>query len=207
MTTRILVADDHPLFRAALKLAVNRVSADCELLEACNIGEAQKHLRETPSVSLVLLDLKMPDTTGVEGLVTLRAQFPFVPVVIVSACEERQQIKKALALGASGYIPKSVSMDVLVAALKSILDGEIWIPSGIDLDEEPGLERLSALTPAQLRILMDLQRGRLNKQIAFDIGVTEATVKSHLTAIFKKLGVSNRTQAVLAIQSLMEEAA
>src|SRR5690606_21300074 len=142
-----------------------------------------------------------------EGLVTLRAHFPFIPGVIVSASVERQQIKKAMAVGASGYIPKSVSMDTLATHLNAILDGEIWIPPGIDLQKEPALERLSALTPAQLRILMDLQRGRLNKQIAFDIGVTEATVKSHLTAIFKKLGVSNRTQAVLAIQSAIGEVA
>ena len=207
MTTRILVADDHPLFRDALKLAVLRVSPDCEIVEACTIQEALKRLEEAPPPSLVLLDLKMPDCTGVEGLVAVRARFPLAPVAIVSGSEDRRQIKKALALGASGYIPKSVSMDELAAALEAILSGEIWTPPGADVDVEPALERLGALTPAQLRILMDLQRGRLNKQIAFDIGVTEATVKSHLTAIFRKLGVGNRTQAVLAIQSLMEDAA
>jgi len=204
---RILVADDHPLFRDALKLAVCRVSPDCELVEACNVEEALQHLEKTPNLSLVLLDLKMPDCAGVEGLVAIRARFPLAPVAIVSACEDRQQIRKALALGASGYIPKSASMDVLAAALEAILNGEIWTPLGDELEVDTSLERLSALTPAQLRILMDLQRGRLNKQIAFDIGVTEATVKSHLTAIFRKLGVVNRTQAVLAVQSLMDGAA
>lgn len=201
MTTRILVADDHPLFRSALKLAVAQISADFDLVEACNIRQAQSHLQDTPFISLVLLDLKMPDCSGMEGLLTLRAQFPYVPVVIVSASEDRQQMRKALALGASGYIPKSVSMDALTGALKSILEGEVWIPPGVDLDQESSPERFSAVTPAQLRILLDLQRGRLNKQIAFDAGVTEATVKAHLTVIFKKLGVANRTQAVLAIQA------
>jgi DNA-binding NarL/FixJ family response regulator len=202
-----LVADDHPLFRSALKSAVAQISADFDLIEACNIRQALSHLQEAPYVSLVLLDLKMPDCSGVEGLLMLRAQFPYVPVVIVSASEDRQQMRKALALGASGYIPKSVSMDVLTGALTSILEGEIWIPAGVDLDREDSLERFSAVTPAQLRILLDLQRGRLNKQIAFDVGVTEATVKAHLTVIFKKLGVANRTQAVLAIQALTDEAA
>lgn len=207
MTTRILVADDHPLFREALKTAVSRVVPDCVLLEACTIEEALLSLSTTPSPSLVLLDLKMPDCAGVEGLIAIRARFPLTPVAIVSAYEERRQVRRALALGACGYIPKSVSMDVLAAALEAILGGEIWTPPGSDLDGEPALDRLDILTPAQLRILIDLQRGRLNKQIAFDIGVTEATVKSHLTAIFRKLGVMNRTQAVLAIQSMMTDAA
>ena len=207
MTTRILVADDHPLFRDALKLAVSRASPDCEIVEACTIEQALQRLERTPAFSLVLLDLKMPDCGGFEGLVAVRARFPLAPVVIVSACEDRLQIKKALALGASGYIPKSASMGVLAGALETILRGEVWAPSDVDTETEPSLERLGTLTPAQLRILMDLQQGRLNKQIAFDIGVTEATVKSHLTAIFRKLGVLNRTQAVLAVQSLMEDAA
>ena len=207
MTTSILVADDHPLFRSALKLAVAQISADCDLVEASNIRQTLAHLQEKPFISLVLLDLKMPDCTGVEGLLTLRAQFPYVPIVIISASEDRQQMRKALALGASGYIPKSVSMDVLTSALKAILEGEIWVPEGIDLDRNSPVERLGVVTPAQLRILMDLQRGRLNKQIAFDVGVTEATVKAHLTVIFKKLGVANRTQAVLAIQAQADEAA
>jgi DNA-binding NarL/FixJ family response regulator len=204
------VADDHPLFRDALKLAVARICTNCEVVEACTVEGALQQLDRSPSFSLVLLDLKMPDCAGVEGLVAIRARFPLAPVVIVSACEERAQIRKTLALGAFGYIPKSAPMDVLTAALKTILSGEVWTPFGDeDLAQpaEPSLERLGTLTPAQLRILMDLQRGRLNKQIAFDIGVTEATVKSHLTAIFRKLGVVNRTQAVLAVQSLMEDAA
>jgi DNA-binding NarL/FixJ family response regulator len=204
---KILVADDHPLFRNALKSAVSRISPNCELIEACNVEEALRRLETAPDLSLVLLDLKMPDCAGVEGLMAIRARFPLAPVAVVSAYEDRQQIRKALALGASGYIPKSVSMEVLAAALEAILDGEIWTPLGDDIEVDAPLERLSTLTPAQMRILMDLQRGRLNKQIAFDIGVTEATVKSHLTAIFRKLGVVNRTQAVLAVQSLMDSAA
>ncbi|MGZ3273644.1 MAG: response regulator transcription factor [Caulobacteraceae bacterium] len=209
MTTNILVADDHPLFRDALKIAVSRIAPHAELVEACTLSQALQHLETTPTISLVLLDLRMPDCAGVESLLAVRARFPLTPVVIVSACEDRQQIRKILALGASGFIPKSASMEALGSALESILAGDVFAPlDAAELAEtEPALERLGTLTPAQLRILMDLQRGRLNKQIAFDVGVTEATVKSHLTAIFRKLGVVNRTQAVLAVQSLMEDAA
>lgn len=209
MTTRILVADDHPLFRDALKLAVSRVSPDCELVEASNVEQALQHLQKMPNLSLVLLDLKMPDCSGVEGLVSLRARFPGAAVAVVSGCDDPRQVHKALALGACGYIPKSVSMEALVAALETILSGEIWAPASaaVEPSAERSMRRLGGFTPAEVRILMDLQRGRLNKQIASDIGVSEATVKSHLTSIFRKLGVVNRTQAVLAVQSLMDSAA
>ncbi|WP_395673062.1 response regulator [Phenylobacterium sp.] len=206
MTLRVLIADDHPLFRDALELAVLRSRADAEVVHACSLGQALQQLDGPAGFDLVLLDLTMSDCSGVEGLLTIRSRFPDQPVAIISAHEDHRQVKTALSLGAAGYIPKSSSLPALTGALDAILAGTCWAPDGYT-ETAASADPTDALTPAQLRILMDLQRGRLNKQIAFDLGVTEATVKAHLTAIFRKLRVTNRTQAVLAVQSLPEIAA
>jgi DNA-binding NarL/FixJ family response regulator len=205
MALRVLVADDHPLFRDALELAVRRLHSDAEVVHACSLSEAVWQVEASP-FDLVLLDLTMSDCSGVEALLKVRSDFPAQAVAIISGYEDPRQIETALALGAAGYIPKSSSLSALTRALDSIVAGDVWAP-GDPVQAPCAADRLSALTRAQLRILMDLQRGRLNKQIAFDMGVTEATVKAHLTAIFRKLKVTNRTQAVLAIQSLPEIAA
>ncbi len=206
MGTRVLIADDHPLFREALELAILRLWNDAEVVHACTLAEGMATL-SAQEFSLVLLDLNMCDCSGVQALLTVRSQFPRQAVAIISADEDHHQIRTALALGAAGYIPKSCSLPGLGHALNRIMAGECWTPPLAMAASNPEDRGLGALTPAQLRILLDLQRGRLNKQIAFDTGVTEATVKAHLTAIFRKLGVANRTQAVLAIQSLRPAAA
>ncbi|WP_374469409.1 response regulator [Phenylobacterium sp.] len=202
--TGVLLADDHPLFRTALSTAVRRVRSDARILEASTLSGALDRLRETPAVDLVLLDLRMPDCDGFTGLLTLRAEFPAAPVVVVSASEDDETVRRALAFGASGFIPKSASLETMVEALETVLAGDAWAPAVPDPErDDAAAERIASLTPAQLRILVGLRRGRLNKQIAYEIGVTEATVKAHMTAIFRKLGVLNRTQAVIAAEALM----
>lgn len=200
---RIVVADDHPLFRAALRSAVERASPAAGIVECASLAEAQGALRAGP-VDLLLLDLKLSDVEGLTGLTLVRAEHPAVPVAVVSASEEPQTIRRALALGAAGFIPKSAALPEMVQAITAILDGETWAP---DVEaagpEEADLQaRIASLTPSQLRILDGLKAGRLNKQIAFDLGVTEATIKAHLTSVFRKLGVQNRTQAVILAQSV-----
>lgn len=208
---RVLLADDHPLFRAALTAAVRRVWPEAEVIEAQGLGAALQALAaDVSGVSLLLLDLKMPDCDGFSGLLSLRQSYPAVPVVVVSGSEDAETIKKALAFGAAGFIPKSASLEEMGEALSAILSGDAWAPSCManlimDAPDQDMTARLASLTPAQLRILIGLQRGLLNKQIAFEMGVTEATVKAHMTAIFRKLGVLNRTQAVIAAQALSLE--
>ncbi|MDZ4363204.1 response regulator transcription factor [Brevundimonas sp.] len=202
---RIVIADDHPLFRVALRQALGRAVPDAAIEECSTLNEARIAL-ETGPVDLLLLDLKMPDCEGFAGLVAIRGTFPVVPVAVVSASEDAVTIRRALAFGAAGFIPKSATLDEMIEALTAILAGESWLPPVTDTgqaDPEADMEdRIASLTPSQLKILVGLQQGRLNKQIAFDLGVTEATIKAHLTGVFRKLGVQNRTQAVIAAQAL-----
>lgn len=204
--TRVLIADDHPLVRAALTTAVRRARPDARVEEAQTLAEAVDRLRADPHVSMALLDLRMPDCEGFAGLLTLRAEFPTVPVAVVSATEDADTIRKALSFGAAGYVPKSTSLDGMAEALSALLDGDEWAPpTEPSAPVDDAATRIASLTPAQLRILIGLQKGRLNKQIAYDMGVSEATVKAHMTAIFRKLGVLNRTQAVIAAQAMALE--
>lgn len=200
---RIVVADDHPLFREALVSAVRKARPDAQVVECASLAEANTALGEGP-VDLVLLDLKLSDVEGMTGLNLIRANYPAVPVSVVSASEEPQTIRNALAMGASGFIPKSSALETMVEAITAILDGDNWAPDvGEASDEEADLQnRIASLTPSQLRILEGLKAGRLNKQIAYDLGVTEATIKAHLTSVFRKLGVQNRTQAVILAQQI-----
>lgn len=208
--TGVLLVDDHPLFRTALSTAVRRVRPDARIVEAPTLADAAARLRDDPGISLVLLDLRMPDCEGFTGLLTLRAEHPAVPVVVVSASEDGETVRRALSFGASGFIPKSASLETMSEALETVLTGEVWAPPVCTPDNDHGTserdgasERIASLTPAQLRILVGLRRGRLNKQIAYEMGVSEATVKAHMTAIFRKLGVLNRTQAVIAAEALL----
>lgn len=200
---RIIIADDHPLFRAALKSAVERAVPGAELLEFASLAEVEAALSRQVA-DLVLLDLKLSDSEGMAGLGLIRASFPTVPVAVVSASEEPATVRGALALGAAGFIPKSASLTDMVAAITAIMAGDSWAPDvgEADPEEDDIYARLASLTPSQMRILEGLKAGRLNKQIAFDLGVTEATIKAHLTSVFRKLGVHNRTQAVILAQSL-----
>lgn len=202
MAHRIVVADDHPLFRAALGSALSRAAPDVPVEECSTLADARAALAEG-SVELLLLDLKMSDCDGFAGLLAVRSEHPAVPVVVVSASEDAATVRRALAFGASGFIPKSATLPTMVEALTRILDGDVWAPDTGGEDGQTEMEqRIASLTPSQLKILIGLQKGRLNKQIAYDLGVTEATIKAHLTGVFRKLGVQNRTQAVIAAQAL-----
>ncbi len=199
---RIVIADDHPLFRAALSTAMSRASPDAVIEETSSLAGARSALASGP-VDLLLLDLKLSDSDGFAGLAGIRADFPAAPVAIVSASDDEGTVRRALAFGAAGFIPKSASLETMAEALGAILGGDVWAPALSELEPGESMEsRIASLTPSQLKILIGLQQGRLNKQIAFDLGVTEATIKAHLTGVFRKLGVHNRTQAVIAAQAL-----
>ncbi|MGI9279288.1 MAG: response regulator transcription factor [Endozoicomonas sp.] len=208
MEQKIIIADDHPLFRAALQAALRQGLDNPEIHEAGSIAALQNLLEQIPSPDLILLDLNMPGAHGFSGLIFLRGQYPDVPVVLVSAAEEQQVIQKAMQHGAAGFIPKSSPLNILKDAVKLVLEGETWLPDsmrGIPLTESSSNDmevRLSSLTPQQFRVLGMMSEGLLNKQIAYELEVSEATIKAHVTAIFKKLGVRNRTQAVIVMKEL-----
>ena len=205
---RFIIVDDHPLFRGALGQALRSAFANAEVLEAGSLDELTERLETAGEIDLILLDLSMPGVHGVSGLLYLRAQHPEVPVVIVSASDDAATIRQCLDCGASGFIPKSQPVERIREAIRRIIDGEIWLPPDIDLTSAPVGEsaelvsRLSTLTPQQVRVLMMLGEGLLNKQIAFKLGVSEATIKAHVSAILQKLGVDSRTQAVIAINRI-----
>ena len=201
--TTLLIADDHPLFREALRGAVQRVMPGVKLHEADSVDALYALVEAHPDADLLLMDLNMPGAHGFNALVHLRALHPQLPVVVVSAREEPGVMRRALDHGALGFIPKSASSDTIGEAIGLVLEGERWAPPaahaapGIGRDEYEVAQRLRELTPQQFRVLQMLCVGRLNKQIAYDLGVSEATIKAHVTAILRKLGVTNRTQAVL----------
>jgi len=201
---RLLIADDHPLFRGALREAVTGVFGDAEIAEAGTFEEVGDLLERCGDVDLILLDLSMPGARGFSGLMYLRAQYPSLPIVVVSANDEPAVIRRCMEFGASGFIPKTLGIEALRAAIARVLQGEVWTPPDVDLTRQSDAEtaamiaRLSTLTPQQVRVLMMLSGGLLNKQIAYELGVSEATVKAHVSAILQKLGVESRTQAVIA---------
>jgi DNA-binding NarL/FixJ family response regulator len=202
-TVRVLIADDHPLVLGALRQAVAGAIPQAAIYEAADFERLAAVLEETPDMDLVLLDLMMPGVRGFSGLLFLRSERPAVPVVIVSANEDRSVMRHCIEFGAAGYIPKSLDVETMRTAIRLVLDGGQWTPSDLDLDAQPNPEasalvrRLSSLTPQQVRVLMMLSQGLLNKQIAYELGVSEATVKAHVSAILQKLGVESRTQAVI----------
>jgi DNA-binding NarL/FixJ family response regulator len=205
---RFIIVDDHPLFRGALSQALRASFESAEVLEAGSLDELIDCLSQGGETDLILLDLSMPGVHGVSGLLYLRAQHPEVPVVIVSASDDGGTIRQCLDCGASGFIPKSQPVESIREAIRKIMGGAVWLPPDVDLGSLPSGEstelvsRLSTLTPQQVRVLMMLGEGLLNKQIAFKLGVSEATIKAHVSAILQKLGVDSRTQAVIAINKI-----
>lgn len=203
-STRIVIADDHPLVRGALRQAVASAITDSVIAECGDLDELVRELDEHPEADLVLLDLAMPGVRGFSGLMYLRAQHPGIPVVIVSGNEDRGVMRRCIDFGASGFIPKTTDIETMRGALRGVLDGNTWTPPEVDLKSPPDkdtaelVRRLSSLTPQQVRVLMMLSEGLLNKQIAYELTVSEATVKAHVSAILQKLGVESRTQAVIA---------
>ncbi len=197
-----IVADDHPLFRKALRQTVESAFDAADIVEAGSLDGVTDALADHVDADLVLFDLNMPGARGFSGLIYLRAQYPEIPVCIISAIEDAATIRNAMALGASGYVPKSGSTEQIRAAISAILAGDTWLPDTVDLRSAPDEDleltnRLRSLTPQQVRVLMMLSEGLLNKQIAYELGVSEATVKAHVSAILQKLRVENRTKAVL----------
>lgn len=205
----ILIADDHPLFRSALHQALTLgLGQDVSLVEVASIAELEERLVQKSDWDLVLLDLNMPGAYGFSGLVLLRGQYPQIPVVMISAQEEASVVVRAREFGASGFIPKSSPLEVIQSAVRAVLDGDAWWPPQADeavvvSDEARAASAgLASLTPQQFRVLTMVCEGLLNKQIAFELNVSEATVKAHVTAIFRKLGVRTRTQAALLLQQM-----
>jgi DNA-binding NarL/FixJ family response regulator len=200
---RFVIADDHPLFRGALREAVTGLFQHVEIGEAGSFEDVAKLLENGGEVDLILLDLNMPGVRGFSGLMYLRAQYPSVPIVVVSANDDPTVIRRCMDLGTSGFIPKTLGIEEMRAAIKRVLEGGVWTPPDVDLtagaDTESAnlMARLASLTPQQVRVLMMLSEGLLNKQIAYELSVSEATVKAHVSAILQKLGVGSRTQAVI----------
>lgn len=201
---RFLIVEDHPLFREALEGALRMVAPAADILQATSIDGALEQVAATTELDLILLDLSMPGISGFSGLIYLRAQYPAIPVVIVSASDDSATIRRSLDFGASGFIPKRFGVETLRDAILKVMEGDVWVPADTDLSAatDPDMtrlrDRLVTLTPQQVRVLMMLSEGLLNKQIAYELGVSEATIKAHVSAILQKLGVESRTQAVIA---------
>ena len=200
---RLLIADDHPLFRGALREAVSGLFEKPDIAEAGSFEDVTRQLERGAEIDLILLDLSMPGVRGFSGLMYLRAQYPSVPIIVVSANDDPAVIRRCMDFGASGFIPKTLGVEAMRAAIARVLEGGVWTPPDIELgsSDEPTagmIARLALLTPQQVRVLMMLSEGLLNKQIAYELGVSEATIKAHVSAILQKLGVESRTQAVIA---------
>lgn len=203
----ILIADDHPLFRAALRGAiVGHLPADAlpQFVEADSVAALLEAVERSPQADLLLMDLDMPGAHGFGALAHVRGVRPELPVVVVSASDDAQTIANALAYGAQGFISKSSDARAIAAGVEAVLAGDVVTPPGFeapaaepDARDLEAASRIAELTPQQFRVLGMLLSGLLNKQIAFELDVSEATVKAHVTAILRKLGVANRTQAVL----------
>ncbi len=206
----IIVADDHPLFRAALTQAIGAQVEGADALEA----EHLQHLEHQMSseIDLVLLDLHMPGANGFSGLIYLRTHFPSVPVVVVSGNEQASVIHRAMHFGAAGFILKSSSMADIIDAIQVVLNGGHCVPADLpaadqqmDAQDSKFADQLASLTPQQFKVMVMLTEGLLNKQIAYELSVSEATIKAHMTAILRKLGVYSRTQAVITASRMRIE--
>ena len=207
----LLIADDHPLFRAALRQAARDALGDVQLFEAGALDQVLALLDAQPQVDLVLLDLHMPGNHGLAGLAAIRAQFPGVAVIVVSANDDPRVVRRALDHGAAGYLPKSSGLNELREAIRSVMACEQWLPATLraavqrtqpNRHDSELAGRLASLSPQQFRVLALVAEGLLNKQIADRLDVQERTVKAHLTAIFERLGVRNRTQAGVVLREL-----
>jgi DNA-binding NarL/FixJ family response regulator len=202
MKTKVIVADDHPLFREAMKQVLPQVIADCIVVEAESFFELEQKLAEQSDTDLVLMDLHMPGNKGFVGLNLIKAEYPAVAVVMVSATETAQIIHRAFKFGASAYIPKSSPFEVIKTAISQVMLGETWMPEElkqeVEVTQSPSddfASRIASLTPQQFKVLNMIANGQLNKQIAYDLNIQETTVKQHVSSILRKLNVINRTQA------------
>lgn len=208
---KILIADDHPLFREALHQAIENHFGISEIPSCGSFSGLQRQILDHDDTDLIMLDLHMPGAVGFSTLHYLGISHPEIPVAIISANEEPEVVSRAIKYGASGFIPKSLSIGMIITAIENILEGEVWIPEPIsrelqalEIENDEFLKRLSMLTPKQFRVLMMLVEGRTNSEIAEESFVTIATIKAHLSEIFKKLEVSNRTQAAMVAATYLE---
>ncbi|WP_421132525.1 response regulator [Alteromonas sp. A079] len=204
----LLIADDHPLYRDALRGALSLSLPALTLLEAGDLTSTVDMLNEN-DVDLLLLDLHMPGSNDLFGLLHIRKLYPDVPVAVVSGTEDSLLITKIMSAGALGFIPKTASSSDIAEAVNAILDGDVWLPPNLsdsvdEVDEAFSAlaDNVASLTPSQYKVLCFMRDGLLNKQIGYNLDIAEATVKAHVTAIFKKLGINNRTQAVLIASQL-----
>ena len=206
----LIIADDHPLFRAALREVVGRQIAGAQIIEVSSLDALQAAIANHPDSDMVLLDLRMPGARGLSSLLYLRAEYPTVPIVVVSASEDPCVVQRTLDFGASGFIPKSASIETIGESLRAVLDGGICAPplperrSKAEEQDREQARRLSTLTPQQLKVLVMLAEGQSNKYIAAHLAITEATVKAHITGILRKLAIERRTQAAVLAQRLMQ---
>lgn len=212
MAYQLLIADDHPLFRDALMMALRQGDLSESRIElASTLDETLARLAEQADLDLLLLDLRMPGSEGFFGLIQIRREYPGVPVVVISGSDDAGIVARTRAFGALGFITKSAPTEAIRQAVTRVLEGEeVWPENLAPPEDEADLidiaRRVGDLTEQQLRVLQHLQQGRLNKQIAYDLTISEATVKAHVTAIFRKLGVLNRTQAVILVNRLAMDA-
>lgn len=206
----LIIADDHPLFRAALREVVGRHIPGAQIVEVSSLDALQTAIADHPDSDMILLDLRMPGARGFSSLLYLRAEYPAVPIIVVSASEAASVVRRALDFGASGFIPKSASIETIGESLRTVLDGGISAPrlperrTSVEEQERELARRLSTLTPQQLKVLVMLAEGQSNKDIAGHLSITEATVKAHITGILRKLGIERRTQAAIMAQRLMQ---
>ena len=210
--SQFLIADDHPLFREALKGALSAKFEGLEVFESSDFDSTLQVLSEQEDLDILLLDLHMPGNGDLYGLIRIREEYPSLPIAVVSGSEDVNIVSKVMGYGAMGFIPKSSSSDDIANAINQILEGDTWLPKELKnkVAESEGEDReiaaqVASLTPQQYRVLQYLHEGLLNKQIAYELHISEATVKAHITAIFRKLGVYNRTQAVLIAAKLQLE--
>lgn len=209
LAQKIIIADDHPLFRAALEQAVMQLQVGASIVEAASLPELQAVMEQHDDADLILLDLNMPGAHGFSGLLYLRSHFPHIAVMVVSACEDPAIMCQSIDHQAAGFISKSASLEEIAKAIEEVLHGNIYLPKvAREHQHRPNSQsldiakKMASLTPQQFRVLAMVTDGLLNKQIAYDLDVSEATVKAHITSIFKKLGVRTRTQAALAVSQL-----
>lgn len=205
---KILIADDHALFREGMRHVLARLGDNVEIIEAGDCAQALAQVAAHPDIGLVLLDLQMPGRDGFAALETLSQQNPVLPIVVLSASENRSDMQRALDHGAMGFVQKSASASVMLSALRLVLAGGVYVPPAMVQSHAevepvaPSGGEVAGLTPRQLDVLACVIEGKANKVIAAELGLTEATVKAHITAVFKTLRVTNRTQAALAAERL-----
>ena len=204
----VLIADDHPLLRAAVVHSLRQALPHAQVIEVASASTLEAALDQHPEIELVLLDLTMPGARGFSSLLHVRGAHPDIPVVIVSSNDHPRVIRRAQQFGAAGFIPKSAPAETIGQAVEAVLDGGVWFPAmAAERSEADALlaTRLAQLTPQQFRVLLCLADGLLNKQIAYELGLAENTVKVHVTAILKKLDCHSRTQAAVLVKALEPE--